>query len=411
MKKKKIIIICIAGVALAAVAAANMLKEGTVTAGTIKAVPGEIRQYVEDTATVECRNKQTVYIEGTGKISEIKAEAGSPVKEGDLLLVMDDEELRMQLKNAEVGVEAAKAQIESTDSGNYADEIEIASVQVAQAEIANDSAVRTLEKTRALYEAGAISNEEFSKAEDGSKAAEAALNLARLQLEKAKKGVPGYIKKGYIAQYEQALNLVESLKRNLEKQKVKSPMDGVILEKLAEVNSIAAPGAPAFIIGDAKALELVANILSDECYKVEIGDEVEIRGKSLGDALLKGKVSKIAPEARTITSALGVNQKRVQVNIELMNENMLLKPGYNVDIKIVTDVKKGIVAVPDSALFDYEGNTCLFVVKDGRAEVRRVKKGIEGDGMIEITEGLAEGETILAEPDNRIKEGIRIEPL
>jgi len=97
--------------------------------------------------------------------------------------------------------------------------------------------------------------------------------------------------------------------------------------------------------------------------------------------------------------------------IGITGDSALLKPGYNVDVKIVTDSKNQIIAVPDSALFDYGGSSCVFVVEEGRAAIRRVKKGLEGDGLIEITEGLKKGEVILAKPDNDIKEGLNIKPL
>jgi HlyD family secretion protein len=188
-------------------------------------------------------------------------------------------------------------------------------------------------------------------------------------------------------------------------------MDGVILEKLAEDNSFAAPGAPACVIGNTGELEIEANILSDDSYKVKIGYDVEITGKSLGDAVIKGRVSKIAPIAKTMTSNLGVNQKRVQVIIEITDDYSLLKPGYNVDIKIVTASKKDVLAVPDSAVFDNEGTPSVFVIQEDKAVIRQVKKGLEGDKMIEITEGLGKDDIILVKPDNNIKEGIKIKPL
>lgn len=411
MKRKRLVIICISAVACAVAIGANMIKGSSVTAETMVVIPGEIRQYVEDSAVVECKDKQTVYIEGSGKINEIKFDVGGAVKKGDLLLAMDDADLQLQLKDAESKVEAAKSQIDSTKISNYANQIEIASLAVSQAEIANNSALRTLENAKALYDEGAISGEQLNKTQDESKAAEAALKAADLQLKEARKGSPEYIKEGYISQLEQAVILRDTLKRNIEKQQVKSPMDGIILEKLIEDYSIAAPGTPAYIIGNIDALELEANILSDDSYKVKDGDEVEVRGKPLGDAVIKGRISKIAPVAKTITSTLGVNQKRVQIIINLIDDYALLKPGYNVDIKIVTAAKKDIVAVPDSAIFDYEGNSCLFVLQEDKAVIRQVKKGLEGDKLVEITEGLEEGITILVKPDNNIKEGIMIKPL
>lgn len=388
-------------------AVAMFYLQSGVKAETLIVTKGGIKQYVEETATVRCKEKQNVYIEGSGKIIEIKAEVGDIVKKGDILAIMDSADLELQLKNAEAQINAAKSQLESTDKSNYANQIEVAALRVAQAETAKNTAQRNFDNAKILFDAGVLSNEEYLNAKDALDAAELTLKEANLLLEEARKGAPAHVKKAYASQLEQAVILKETILKTMEKQKLLSPADGVILEVFIEDNQIAAPGIPAFEIGDTSDLEIEANILSEESYKVETGDEVEITGDFLEDSVLKGRISKIAPVARDITSTLGVNQKRVQVIVDL-DDSTLLKPNFNVSIKIVTEVREDTIAVPESAVFDYEGETCVFVVQDGKAAIRRITKGLEGDRLIEVTEGLTEGELILVKPDNSIKEGVRI---
>ncbi len=138
---------------------------------------------------------------------------------------------------------------------------------------------------------------------------------------------------------------------------------------------------------------------------------MEITGKPIGDAVLKRKVIKIAPAAKTVTSFLGVNQKRVPVTIEMADRKVVLKPGYSLDVKIITAVKSDVIKVPDSSVFEYKGTSNVFIIENGKALLRTVKKGIESGNYIEIQEGLKEGDVILVKPDNDIKEGIKIKPL
>ena len=198
---------------------------------------------------------------------------------------------------------------------------------------------------------------------------------------------------------------------NIEKQQVLAPIDGIVIEKLVDENSIGTAGSAAFLIGDTKSLELEANILSDDIYKVQIGNDVEISGKAIGDLTVKGKVIKIAPEAKNITSSLGVNQKRVLVTIEISDDTNLLKPGYDLDIKIITEMKNDTLVVPDSSVFDYKGNSCVFVVDNGKAVIKQVNKGIESEKTIEIIDGLKEGDRIIVKPDNNTKEGMKSKAL
>jgi HlyD family secretion protein len=369
---------------------------------------GEIKQYIEDTAVVQSNKKQTVYIEGAGRINNIKVNVGDPVKKGDVLLTLDRDDLELKLKDATSKIEAAKAQLASTDSSNYVNKIEIAQVAVDTAKVNYESAARDLNNAKTLFESGAISQQELNKAEDAYKNAEAALKSTNFQLEDVKEGAPDYVKDGYIAGVEQATVLRDSIMKEIEKQQVLASIDGIILEKLVDENSIGTTGILAFLIGDIKSLELEGNILSDDIHKVQIGDEVEVSGKAMGDSTAVGKVIKIAPEARSITSSLGVNQKRVPVTIEINDNSGLLKPGYDLDIKIITEIKNYALVVPDSSIFDYKGNSCVFVVDSGKAVIRQIKKGIESEKTIEIVEGLNEGDRIILKPDNNITEGMKI---
>jgi HlyD family secretion protein len=383
------------------------LQKGQVIETTAVA-KGEIKQYIEDTATVESNKKQTAYIEGSGRIMEIKFKEGDSVKKGDILLIMDKGDLELKLKDADAKLEAAKAQLQGTDISNSVNKIEIAQSAVDGAKVTYETAVRNLSNAKALYESGSISKQELNNAEDAFKTAEAALKSANLQLEDIKEGTPDYVKSGYIAAVKQAVILKDTIMRDIEKQQVTSPVDGVILEKLLDENSLGTAGTAAFLIGDTKSLELIANILSDDINKVKIGNEVEVSGKPLGNSTIKGKIVKIAPEAKNITSSLGVNQKRVPVTIEISDNLGLLKPSYDLDIKIVTETKKDTLVIPDTAVFDYKGSSSVFVVDNGKAVIRQIKKGIESEKTIEVVGGLKLGEKILVKPDNNIKEGMKV---
>jgi len=375
---------------------------------TVIVEKGEIKQYIEDTATVQSNKKQTVYIEGSGKINSINIKVGDYVKKGDVLLTMDKEDLELKLEDANSKIEAAKAQLASTDSSNCVNKIEIAQAAVDVAKITYESTKREFNNAKTLYESGAISQEDFNKADDAYKNAEASLKSANFQLEDVKDGTPYYVKNGYIATVEQSMILRDTIMNNIEKQQVLAPINGIVIEKLVDENSIGTAGSAAFLIGDTKSLELEANILSDDIYKVQIGNDVEISGKAIGNLTVKGKVIKIAPEAKNITSSLGVNQKRVLVTIEISDDTNLLKPGYDLDSKIITEMKNDTLVVPDSSVFDYKGNSCVFVVDNGKAVIKQVNKGIESEKTIEIIDGLKEGDRIIVKPDNNTKEGMKV---
>lgn len=399
------------GVVLVVIGFAFSQMAGGIEAETYVVSRGEIAQTVEDTGEVLSQNKQTVYLEGAGLITAIKVDVGDSVKQGDLLLSLDKTELELQLKDAEAKLKGAQAQLAGTASGNYRKEIELAEARLSQAKTTFDSAERDFDLAKTLFAAQAISEIELNKAEDAYKLAQASLEAAILQLQDIQEGTPDYIIKGYESQLEQAKLAWDAILEKMAKQDLKSPVTGVILERLVDVNTPVAPGTSAFIIGSVSDLEIEAEILADEIYQVQEGNQVEITGKAIGDQVLFGQVVKIAPAAKTVTSGLGVNQKRVPVTIALSEQAGLLKPGFNVDVKIITAKKDNALLVPDTAVFDYQGKSQVFVVENGKALLREVEAGLESDSFIEILDGLKEGELILAKPDTNVGEGAKIKPI
>lgn len=411
MKKKKII--WISGIVLLLVISmgAYAYAKSSVSTEVAAVSKGEIRQYIDETAVVQCTDKQTVYVEGSGKITAVNFDTGDRVSKGDTLLQLDTSDLELQLQDADARVAAAKAQLQGTDMSNYADSIELARAGVEQYQVAYDAALRSFGSTKQLYDAGAISTEDYNKSQDALKTAEAALNTAKLQLKDAENGAPDYLKNSYISALEQAVVYRSEIQEKLDRQQLKAPIDGILLEKDVDVNMPAAAGTAAFVIGDVTKLELEADILADDSCRIKVGDEVEISSQALGDNTAKGKVIKIAPDAKEMTSALGVNQRRVPVKIGLIDSVNSLKPGYNADVRIITDVVKDTITVPDTAVFDYQGSSCVLAVENGKAVIRKVGKGIESDDMIQILEGLKPGDKILVNPGNSIREGTKIKPL
>ncbi len=408
MKRKKLFWIITPMIVCSVSALVYVKLQNGQTVDTTVVSKGEIKQYIEDTATVQSNKKQTAYIDASGKITSIKVNVGDAVKKGDILLTMDKGDLELKLQDANAKIEAAKAQLQGTDIVNSVNKIEIAQAAVDQAKVTYDAASRNLNNAKTLYDSGSISKQELNNAEDAYKTAEAALKSANSQLEDIKDGTPDYVKNQYESQIKQAVILRDTINREIEKQQVVSPVDGVILEKLIDENASVTAGTAAFLVGDTKSLELEANILSDDIYKVKVGNEVQVSGKPIGNSTIIGKITKIAPEAKNITSSLGVNQKRVPVTIEIKDDAGLLKPGYDLDIKVITEVKKDTLVVLDTSVFDYKGSSCVFVVDNGKAVTRQIKKGIESEKLIEVIEGLKPGERILVKPDNNIKEGMKI---
>ncbi|AOT70347.1 efflux RND transporter periplasmic adaptor subunit [Geosporobacter ferrireducens] len=408
--KKKVIWSLMIGIVLIASLLWGLLNQGTAVEAA-KVERGDIKKYVEDIGTVKCKELETISIEGSGRIQNVAAEVGQQVKRGELLLTMEKEQLEIQLKNANEKIKEIEASFQGSEIRNYATQVEKARIAVQQAEDTYLSALDDFNNAKLLYASGTVSRQEFNQKESGLKNAQASLNTAKIHLQEIENNTPDSIRAAYRAQLEQAVLNRESILLSLKKQEMRSPIDGIILERKVEANTVGVPGTIAFMIGNIENVEIEAYILTDDVTGVKLGDEVELIERSERKQMVEGKVVKIAPSATTITSSLGVNQKKVSVTIEALKQIVELKPGYEVDIKVITQRKNNVIMVPVSAVFDYKGKSCVFVIESEKAVLRTIQKGIQDEFFVEIMDGLKEGDLILSAPDNSIREGMKIKPI
>lgn len=409
MKKKKLWLLIIVGSIVAAglfIVLANQgeeLQTAVVEKGTIK-------EYVEDIGTVKCKEQTSVSIEGSGLIQVLPVETGQQVKKGDLLLSMDKQQLELQLKDVGEKIKEVEASLQGSDIKNYASNLEKAEIALDRAKDEYELALRDYDNAKQLAAAGAIGSEELRQMETALRGVEALANTAQIDLQQLEMNTPDSVKAMYKAKLGQLVIARESIMNSLRKQEVVSPVDGVVLERNAEVNTVGVPGTVAFVIGDLDNVKIEAGILADDVSDIRLGDEVEIIARSEKKQTMEGSVVKIAPSAIAVTSSLGVNQKKVLITIETDKSSDFLKPGYETDVRIITEKREGVLMVPLGAVFEYEGKDQVFVVTDGRAVLKPVRKGIKDEDSVEIIEGLQEGELVLREPDTNVTEGMRIKP-
>ena len=407
MKKKKLWVSVIAVLSVSSLAFMVFSNRGEALEVTV-VKKGDVKEYVEDIGTVRCKEQRAVSIEGSGLIQKVNAETGQKVKKGELLLSMDKELLRIQLRDAEEKIKEIEASIPEREIKNYINAVDKAGIAVNRAKDDYKLALDDYNNVKVLSEAGAASMGELKQKEAALKAAQALLNTAEIDLRQIEANTPDSVKAAYEARLKQAVLNRESILHSLEKQELSAPIDGVVLERHIEENTVGVPGTIAFVIGNVDNVEIEAGILADEAADIRLGDEAEIMERSGSKRVIRGKVIKIAPSAVAVTSSLGVNQKRVSVTIEPMEQYGLLRPGYEVDIRIITESKDNILVAPLASVFDYKGKDHVFAVVDGKAQLRAVKKGIQDENFVEILEGLKEGELVLSAPDINTREGMWI---
>jgi len=193
---------------------------------------------------------------------------------------------------------------------------------------------------------------------------------------------------------------------------VRSPVSGDVLRVLVESESVVPSGTPLVEIGNPANLEVVTDLLSTEAVKVRAGQRALIEGWG-GDSALEGVVQRVEPYGFTKVSALGVEEQRVRVIIDITEPAEhwhTLGHGYRVEPRIVLWESHDVLKLPLSALFRNGTDWAVFVARDGRARQQPVTIGHMNGIDVEVLKGVAAGDVVVVHPSDRVSDGARIEP-
>lgn len=191
---------------------------------------------------------------------------------------------------------------------------------------------------------------------------------------------------------------------------LQAPINGKVLRILQKSEGVLAAGTVLAEIGDPRDLEIVVDLLSADAVRVEPGLKVVITDWG-GDVPLEGVVSRVEPFGFTKVSALGIEEQRVNVVIDLTGPKdayTKLAHGFRVETAIVLWQSEDVLVLPLTALFRAGDDWSVFAVENGRAQKRTVTIGHANGLQVEVLGGLSEGETIVVHPGNQVDDGIRV---
>ncbi|CCD93910.1 putative secretion protein, HlyD family (fragment) [Bradyrhizobium sp. ORS 375] len=193
---------------------------------------------------------------------------------------------------------------------------------------------------------------------------------------------------------------------------VTAPVGGLVLKVIQESETTVQPGAALLELGDPRDLEVVIDVLSTDAVEIRPGAEVTI-DRWGGAGRLAGRVRRVEPAAFTKISTLGVEEQRVNVLIDLVSpaeQWQRLGDAYQLDAKIVVFTQDDATIVPTGALFRRGDDWSVFALKDGRAELRKVRIIRRSGRFAAVAEGVAGGDVVVIYPSDRVADGVKVAP-
>ena len=387
----------VAGVLAAVAGVIWALMPRPVPVETAVVTKGRFVASVDDDGKTRVRQRYVVAAPLAGRLGRIRFKVGDLIKVDDAVATITpsppplmDQRTR---KEIEERLGAAEANVERTK----------AAVERARAQ--NDQANADLARTRTLAQRGATTAQSLEHAELAVRVADRDQRAVEFLDHAAEHELSQM--RALLARYGSNTNPDPP-----ESWNVAAPVAGVVLKVTQESETIVQPGTPLLDIGDPHDLEVVVDVLSTDAVEIRPSADVSIIHWG-GQGTLSGRVRRVEPAAFTKISTLGVEEQRVNVLIDLVSpadQWASLGDAYQVDAQIAVFTKDDATIVPAGALFREGENWNVYVVKDGRAEIREVQLLRRSGRFAAIASGLTPGEIVVVYPSDRVSSRVRVTP-
>ena len=359
-------------------AAPAATQEVVPTVSVVKAARQALSQKVIVTGTLVAREQVLVTpgVEGL-KIESIHFDAGDRVEEGAVLA-------RLAVDTVDVLLAQNTSQLASTDA-----QIAQARAQISSAEALVTQTGQAFQRAQALVGTNAMAKDAFDQRKLAADQATAQLQVAREALSAA----------------EANRKLVEAQRAELElrrsKTEIKAPRGGLVLSRNAVVGQVAsASGNPLFVIAEKGDIELDADVTETLLPELKVGQKVTVQPAG-STATVAGEVRLVLPE---INAATRLGKARIA-----LPDGRDLRVGAFARGTIEVARSEGLV-LPVTAVADENGVSTVQVVKDGVVDTRQVKTGLTDAGLVEVTDGLAEGEMVVSKARTFLRGGDKVKP-
>jgi HlyD family secretion protein len=354
---------------------------------TAKVGRGVLRVTIDEEGEARAHDRYTVAAPVAGRMARVEWHDGDEVKKGEVLVSLHSVPLGPR-EQAELTERIAAAVARQKE----------AQAALERARALHRQAQREKERVEGLAKRNLISPRETEAAAVSELAAAKDLEASECELRAAEAEVQ-IARAGLMA--------TEPAPNGSRVMRLRAPVQGRILRILEKSERVVAAGAPLMILGDPAHLEVVVDVLSTDAVKILPGMPVLLEEWG-GEKPLAARVRTVEPAAFTKVSALGIEEKRVNIVADFVDSAGPLGDGFRVEAKIIIWEADSVLKVPSSALFRSGEGWSVFVVEGSRARLRPVEPGRRGGLETEILKGLEAGQTVISHPSNELSDGARV---
>ena len=350
---------------------------------TAAAITRALQRNVDAVGSFTADEEVIVAAQAAGELAELNVDFGSFVQAGQVIATIDQRDAKLKIEQAEATLKQTLARL-GMKEGEKFDAVQNADVKVAKAQL--DWTKMDLDRAARLVENGDVSRSVFDQAQTQN-------NLAQARYQAAVDAVNQQL--AVVEQQRSALNLA---KKALADTIVRAPISGAVKEKHTARGAYLPVNGRIVTLVKINPLRLRAEIPEAAAAAVRTGQLMKLQVDAFPNRVFSGRIVRIGPSLNEQTRAL-------TVEAQVANPGNLLRPGMFARSSLVTAPSAPAVLVPTKAVVTIAGLTKVYVIESGKAAERIVKTGAADGDLIEIVEGVKNGETLATSNLDKLQTG------
>jgi HlyD family secretion protein len=390
-----------------------------ISVGSVRVETGSASQgasVLSATGYVVAHHKIAVGAKVMGRVAWIGVEKGDTVREGQVLVRLEDTEFRAQVNQANANLASAQARLDQMKSGSRPQEKLRDRASVLQAEANFKKAEADYQRSEKLFRAGVSSQAELDNALSQRDTAAAVLEAARQSSNMTDTGPRAEEIRAAAAQVQQMKAALDYAQTQLAATEIKAPVSGTVLQRIVERGEMVTPsafggsGARTSVVdlADLTDLQIELDISQTDFARLKMDQRAEIIPEAYPNLRYEGYIAEIAPEANRAKST-------VQIKVKVENPDQQLRPEMNARVNFLASQTSGNetgpssrILAPKQAIVRKDGSPFVFVVKGNRVEQRAVRLGDEVGSDYYVLDGLSGNESVAIAGVEKLRDGDRV---
>lgn len=335
-----------------------------------------------------------------GKVANVSVKEGAVVKKGDVLVQLEATDYIDQVRQAESGLKSAQAKLADTRAGARAEDLQRLQSGVDQAKAILDTAQKSYDRMKSLYDTGAISQADLEKASLELEKARTGYDQTKSALDLSKAGATSNTIAALQAEVDRLKASVDLSRNTLGSTTITSPITGVVARRSIDPGEMASPGVPLLTIVKMDDVKVEASIPQDKINQIKVGSQVQIKVSGMESKPYTGTVDFVSPISDP-------NSSTFPVKIKVKNQDGSLRAGMLAEVYLSGKAESEI-RLPASAVIKKENKTYVYKVDGDVVHQTEITADEAANDWVVVKGGVNASDQVVLNPSDSLTDGGKV---